>query len=150
MRDRATGKVRLVRGEVSYLVDPRKEEHVARRVSVKDWNLWIGATQAHRMTCAEVETPWALSIYVPTNHAALVASRHGRRVIVGPASELLGYDEQLTARAGRRRHARLVPGLAARGAMPRAASLGLFAEGFVAKTCSTPGTAAFWLRALGE
>ncbi|WP_146156133.1 hypothetical protein [Enhygromyxa salina] len=40
--------------------------------------------------------------------------------------------------------------LAARGAMPRAASLGLFAEGFVAKTCSTPGTAAFWLRALGE
>src|SRR5690606_7817412 len=36
-------------------------------------------------------------IYVPTNHAALVASRHGRRVIVGPASELLGYDEQLTA-----------------------------------------------------
>ncbi|WP_219906910.1 hypothetical protein, partial [Enhygromyxa salina] len=26
----------------------------------------------------------------------------------------------------------------------------LFAEGFVAKTCSTPGTAAFWLRALGE
>ncbi|PRQ03417.1 HTH-type transcriptional regulator PuuR [Enhygromyxa salina] len=42
------------------------------------------------------------------------------------------------------------PELAARGAMPRAASLGLFAEGFVAKTCSTPGTAAFWLRALGE
>ncbi|PRP92831.1 hypothetical protein ENSA5_47440 [Enhygromyxa salina] len=41
-------------------------------------------------------------------------------------------------------------GLAARGAMPRAASLGLFAEGFVAKTCSTPGTAAFWLRALGK
>ncbi|PRP90784.1 hypothetical protein ENSA5_62180 [Enhygromyxa salina] len=40
--------------------------------------------------------------------------------------------------------------LAARGAMPRAASLGLFTEGFVAKTCSTPGTAAFWLRALGE
>ncbi|MFO7563603.1 MAG: hypothetical protein R6X02_13230, partial [Enhygromyxa sp.] len=97
VRDKATGKVRLVRGEVSYLVDPRKEEHVVRRVPAKDWNLWIGATQAHRKTTHEIETPWALSIHVPTNHAALVASRHGRRVIVGPASELLGYDEQLTA-----------------------------------------------------
>ena len=96
VRDKATGKVRLVRGEVSYLVDPRKEEHVSRRVPAKDWNLWIGSTQAHRKTTTEVETPWALSIHVPTNHAALVASRNGRRVIVGPASELLGYDEQLT------------------------------------------------------
>ena len=95
VRDRATGKVRLVRGEVSYLVDPRKEEHISRRVPAKDWNLWIGATQAHRKTTVEIETPWALSIHVPTNHAAMVASRHGRRVIVGPASELLGYDEQL-------------------------------------------------------
>lgn len=97
VRDKATGKVRLVRGEVSYLVDPRKEQHVVRRVPAKDWNLWIGATQAHRKTTSEIETPWALSISVPTNHAAMVASRHGRRVIVGPATELLGYDEQLTA-----------------------------------------------------
>lgn len=97
VRDKATGKVRLVRGEVSYLVDPRKEQHVFRRVPAKDWNLWIGATQAHRKTTSEIETPWALSILVPTNHAAMVASRHGRRIIVGPATELLGYDEQLTA-----------------------------------------------------
>jgi major vault protein len=97
VRDRATGKVRLIRGEVSYLVDPRKEEHVVRRVSAKDWNLWIAATQADRETDAEVETPWALSVYVPTNHAALVSSRQGRRVIVGPATELLDYGEQLTA-----------------------------------------------------
>ena len=40
--------------------------------------------------------------------------------------------------------------LAACGETPRAVSLGLFAEGFVAKTCGTPGTAAFWLRALDE
>ncbi|PRP97506.1 hypothetical protein ENSA5_33420 [Enhygromyxa salina] len=53
--------------------------------------------------------------------------------------------------SGARRPDALHPGLlAARGAMPRAASLGLFADGFVAKTCSTPGTAAFWLRALGK
>lgn len=41
-------------------------------------------------------------------------------------------------------------GLAARGATPHATSLGLFDQGFVAKTCSTLGTAAFWLRALAE
>ena len=97
VRDRATGKVRLIRGEVSYLVDPRKEEHVTRRVSAKDWNLWIAATRPHRKTTHEIETPWALSIHVPTNHAAQIASRRGRRVIVGPATELLEYDEQLTA-----------------------------------------------------
>ena len=97
VRDRATGKVRLIRGEVSYLVDPRKEEHVTRRVPAKDWNLWVAATRAHRKTTTEIETPWALSIHVPTNHAALIASRRGRRVIVGPATELLEYDEQLAA-----------------------------------------------------
>ena len=96
VRDRATGKVRLIRGEVSYLVDPRKEEHVTRRVPAKDWNLWIAATRPHLKTTTEVETPWALSITVPTNHAALIASRRGRRVLVGPATELLDYDEQLT------------------------------------------------------
>src|SRR5690606_3931191 len=40
--------------------------------------------------------------------------------------------------------------LAARGAIPHDTSLGLFDEGFVAETCSTPGTAAFRLRALAE
>jgi uncharacterized protein YbjT (DUF2867 family)/membrane protease YdiL (CAAX protease family) len=38
----------------------------------------------------------------------------------------------------------------ARGETPRAASLGLFPEGGVAETCSTPGTPAFRLLPLGE
>ncbi len=42
------------------------------------------------------------------------------------------------------------PDLAARGESPRAASLGLSAEGGVAETCSTPGTTAFRLLALDE
>lgn len=96
VRDKATGKVRLIRGEVSYLVDPRKQEQVQRRVAAKDWALWITRTQPHREATAEVVTPWALSIVVPTNHAIQVTSRHGRRVVVGPATELLDYDEQLT------------------------------------------------------
>ena len=40
--------------------------------------------------------------------------------------------------------------LAARGAIPHAASLGLFDEGCVAETCSTPGTTAFRLLPLAE
>ena len=40
--------------------------------------------------------------------------------------------------------------LAARGAIPHDTSLVLFDEGFVAETCSTPGTAAFRLRAHAE
>ena len=39
---------------------------------------------------------------------------------------------------------------AARGAIPHDTSLGLFDEGFVAETCSTPSTAAFRLRAPAE
>jgi len=52
-----------------------------------------------------------------------------------------------TGRCGR---AVVKRGLAARGESPRAASLGLFAEGGVAETCSTPGTTAFRLLALDE
>ena len=40
--------------------------------------------------------------------------------------------------------------LAARGATHHDTSLGLFADGFVASACSTPGTAALRLRALAE
>ncbi len=97
VRDKATGKVRLVRGEVSYLVDPRREEHVHRRCSAKDWNLWIARGSTPRQAKAEVTTPWALSVVVPTNHAMQLGSGQGRRVVVGPALELLEYDEQPTA-----------------------------------------------------
>ncbi|MCA9684672.1 MAG: hypothetical protein KC457_20975, partial [Myxococcales bacterium] len=97
VRDKATGKVSLIRGETSYLVDPRKQEHVHRRVSAKDWNLWVAHTAPHRKTTSEVETPWALSIAVPTNHAVQITSRAGARVVAGPAMVLLEYEEQLTA-----------------------------------------------------
>lgn len=97
VRDKATGKVELVRGESTFLVDPRKQAHVHRRVAAKDWNLWIAASAAHRKSTVDVVTPWALSIAVPVNHAVQISSRQGRRVVVGPANVLLEYDEQLTA-----------------------------------------------------
>lgn len=96
VRDLRTGMVKMVRGETTYLVDPRREEHVLRRVTADQWNLWIGHSEVQKRSTAEVVTPWALSIIVPNNEAVLITSRHGRRVVIGPRTELLEYEEQLT------------------------------------------------------
>ncbi|MFO0603691.1 MAG: hypothetical protein U0324_10985 [Polyangiales bacterium] len=98
VRDLRTGMVKMVRGETSYLVDPRYEEHVHRRVPREQWNLWIGRAEPHKVTRDEaVTTPWAISVTVPNNEAVLITSRHGRRVEVGPKVALLDYEESLTA-----------------------------------------------------
>jgi major vault protein len=95
--DVATGSVRLVRGEKKLLLDPRKERHVKRRVPGKRWNLIIGRGESHKTVPQEamIESPWALSVTVPNNEAILVTSRDGRRVVVGPKTELLDYEEWL-------------------------------------------------------
>lgn len=97
VRDLRTGMVKMVRGETSYLVDPRCEEHVHRHVPHDRWNLWIGHAEPHKVTTAAVSTPWALSVIVPNNEAVLITSRHGRRVVIGPCTELLEFEEQLTS-----------------------------------------------------
>jgi major vault protein len=96
VRDLTTGEVRLVRGKQSYLVDPRKEVQITRTVPAESWNLWIAANEPHKRTYAPVTTPWALSITVPHNMAALATSADGQRVILGPCVDLLGYEETLT------------------------------------------------------
>jgi len=96
VRDLTTGEVRLVRGKLSYLVDPRKEVQITRTVPLESWNLWITANEPHKRTGAPVTTPWALSIAVPHNMAALATSADGQRVILGPCVDLLGYEETLT------------------------------------------------------
>ena len=97
VRDLATGEVRLVRGKQSYLVDPRKEVQITRTVPAVDWNLWIAGNEPHKRTTSPVTTPWALSITVPHNVAALATSADGQRVILGPCVTLLGYEETLTS-----------------------------------------------------
>jgi major vault protein len=96
VRDLATGEVRLVRGKQSYLVDPRKEVQITRTVPPDQWNLWIAANESHKRTSSAVTTPWALSINVQHNTAALATSADGQRVIQGPCVDLLGYEESLT------------------------------------------------------
>ncbi|MEZ4473610.1 MAG: hypothetical protein R3F60_23035, partial [bacterium] len=96
VRDLRTGMVKMVRGETTYLVDPRSEVHVQRRVPADQWNLWIAHGEHQKRVEKDVTTPWALSVIVPNNEAILITSRHGRRVVVGPRTELLEYEEQLT------------------------------------------------------
>jgi hypothetical protein len=96
VRDLRTGMVKMVRGETSYLVDPRFEEFVQRRVPREQWNLWIAHAEPHKAAKDEfVTTPWAVSITVPNNEACLITSRHGRRVEIGPKVVLLEFEEQL-------------------------------------------------------
>ncbi|MCC7541001.1 MAG: hypothetical protein IT379_32580, partial [Deltaproteobacteria bacterium] len=97
VRDLRSGMVKTVRGQTSYLIDPRFEEHVPRRVPRDQWNLWISRNEPHKTTKDEaVTTPWALSITIPNNEACLITSRHGRRVEVGPQVVLLELEEQLS------------------------------------------------------
>jgi len=92
-----TGQVDLVRGEKKLLLDPRKQRHVKRRVPGTAWNLMIGRAEPHKKVRDDgfEVTPWALSVIVPNNEAVLVTSKEGRRVVVGPCTELLGFEEWL-------------------------------------------------------
>lgn len=91
VRDLRTGMVKMVRGEQSYLVDPRLEEQVKRRVSREQWSLWVAPVKD------DVDTLWAVAIDIPTNAACEITSRRGSRVEIGPRTVLLAYDEQLTS-----------------------------------------------------
>jgi major vault protein len=97
VRDLASGEARLVRGQQSYLVDPRKEVQITRTVPADDWNLWVAANEPHKRTHVPVTTPWALSVVVPNNFAVLVTSANARRVVQGPCVALLGYEESLSS-----------------------------------------------------
>jgi hypothetical protein len=100
VRDLRTGAVKMVRGQTSYLVDPRSEEQVQRRIPREQWNLIVGHAEPHKIVPSTgesfVSTPWALSVTVPNNEAVLVTSPHGRRVEPGPKVIWLEYDESLT------------------------------------------------------
>ncbi|MCK5320331.1 hypothetical protein KAJ61_03005 [Candidatus Parcubacteria bacterium] len=94
-----TGNVELIRGETKLLLDPRKSKHVERRVPAHLWNLMIGKGEPHKIVDedirAMVTTPWAPSIPIKNNEAALITSKDGRRQVTGPCLELLKYEEIL-------------------------------------------------------
>jgi hypothetical protein len=106
VRDLRTGMVKMIPGETSYLIDPRFEEHVQRRMARESWNLWVAHAEPHKAMAIKPSnerdgepdsftTSWAVSIIIPNNEACMVVSRHGRRVEIGPKSILLEYEESL-------------------------------------------------------
>jgi hypothetical protein len=94
-----TGNVATVGGETKLLLDPRKQKHMIRKVPGRMWNLMIAQGEPHKTVSdsSTIETPWALTITVPNNEAALITSKSGRKVVVGPGTQLLEYEEWLEA-----------------------------------------------------
>jgi hypothetical protein len=93
-----SGTVALVRGEKKLILDPRKYKHMKRRVPGRLWSLIIGHSEPHKMAADSktmIETPWALSVQVPNNEAILIISKDGRRLVKGPQTVLLEYEETL-------------------------------------------------------
>jgi len=92
-----TGNVDTVQGEKKLLLDPRKRTHQRRKIPGDLWNLMIAEHEPHKKVSPNemVESPWALSITIPNNEAALVTGGKNRRVVEGPCIELLGYRETL-------------------------------------------------------
>lgn len=96
VRELATGEVRLVRGPRSYLIDPRAEVRISRKLSAREWNLWIAPNSGRRPTRLPVVTEWAISLEIPRNFAVMIDSTQGSRMVEGPGVEVLAYGERLT------------------------------------------------------
>lgn len=139
--DRMTGDVMLVRGPRMYLPDPRREVLARRILSAKEQQLFgVGETPQSKVdqTIGPIEVeeleeidgferpPFreprsivlgeaggAVRVEVRSGYAVQVVDRAGaRRVVLGPASELLEYDEtletlRLSTEVPKSRHARL-------------------------------------------
>ncbi len=103
VENQKSGVVELVKGQKTVLLDPREARHQYRAVPIALWDLVIGHTEPHKnsdqaavqkfISNGRVKTPWALSVQVPNNEAMLVVSRTGRRIVMGPCTELLDYEE---------------------------------------------------------
>ena len=107
VRNIETGNVALVKGEKKVLLDPRKSAHEHRRIPSEMWNLLIAHREPHKMSSSSIiETPWALSVQIPNNEAILITNKDGRRVVMGPKTELFEFEEAgeiLTLSTGRRK-----------------------------------------------
>ena len=92
-----TGNIPTIKGEIKLLLDPRKSKHIKRKVPAHLWNLMVGHGEQHKrvreVPDMMVETPWALSIPVQNNEAALIIGKDRREVVVGPKVALLNYEE---------------------------------------------------------
>ncbi|HUH01420.1 MAG TPA: hypothetical protein VML75_05455 [Kofleriaceae bacterium] len=86
VRQRDTGHIATVKGPQAYLVDPTREELVARRLAA-------GVDALYRVERAELHR--APTIYVPPSTAVMVTALSRREVVIGPQTRILDYDEEL-------------------------------------------------------
>jgi regulator of protease activity HflC (stomatin/prohibitin superfamily) len=86
-RDIATGHIATVTGPINYLPDPTRVEVVVRPLDDDHADLY-GVPK-------NTVSVRALSIYVPSSFAVLVTAKNKRRVVRGPVTHVLDYDEDL-------------------------------------------------------
>ena len=86
-RDIATGHIATVTGPINYLPDPTRVEVVVRPLDDDHADLY-GVPK-------NTVSVRALSIYVPSSFAVLVTAKNKRKVVRGPQTHVLDYDEDL-------------------------------------------------------
>ena len=86
VRELDGGRVRIVEGPGSVLVDPTREE-IAER--------WIDPRTARLFGVSEGRSARAPVIEVPPSTAVMITSKSRREVVIGPLRRALGFDEDL-------------------------------------------------------
>ncbi len=86
VRTLATGGVSTEVGPKSFLPDPTKTEIVNRSLDAETDRLY-GVTGRDKGR--------AVSIYIPPSYAVMVTGKNKREVVIGPATRILDYDEDL-------------------------------------------------------
>jgi major vault protein len=87
VRDIATGRITTVTGPINYLPDPTRVQIIARSLDDARCDLY---NVAHDRDLVR-----ALSVYVPSGFAVLVTAKDQRKVMRGPQTCVLDYDEDL-------------------------------------------------------
>jgi regulator of protease activity HflC (stomatin/prohibitin superfamily) len=87
VRDIATGRITTITGPINYLPDPTRVQIVARSLDDARCDLYGVARDRDLVR--------ALSVYVPSGFAVLVTAKDQRKVVRGPHTCVLDYDEDL-------------------------------------------------------
>ncbi len=86
VRDNRSGVIKTAKGPLNLLPDPIKEKVVGRNLDASIAGLCNIKSRGEQK---------AISVYVPPNHAMMVTSEKGRKIIKGPVTHILDYSEDL-------------------------------------------------------
>lgn len=86
VRDNRSGVIKTAKGPLNLLPDPIKEKVIGRSLDASIASLCNIKSRGEQK---------AISVYVPPNHAMMVTSEKGRKIIKGPVTHILDYSEDL-------------------------------------------------------